>query len=125
MLRSLFRLSLLTAVIGLVLAPAAAQPPASGRKIDDAERKAVIDGVLEKVVANYVFPDVGKKMAESVRARQEKKEYDSITSAKELAETLTTHLREVCKDKHLGVRFNPEPFPKDFDRGPSAEQAKK
>src|SRR5262245_27293962 len=124
MLRSLFRLSLLTAVIGLVLAPAAAQPPASGRKIDDAERKAVIDGVLEKVEANYVFPDVGKKMAEAVRARQAKKEYDSITDGKELAETLTKHLREVSKDLHLGVRFFSEPVPMDTGR-PSPEEMKK
>src|SRR5262245_60175220 len=113
MLRSLSYTALLIGIVGLVLTPAAAQPPAEDRKVDDAERKAVIDGVLEKVVANYVFPDVGKKMAEAVRARQEKKEYDSITNAKELAETLTKDLREVCKDKHLGVRYFSEPIPKE------------
>ncbi len=31
----------------------------------------------------------------------------------------------MSKDKHLGVRFNPEPFPKDFNRGPSEEQLKR
>jgi retinol-binding protein 3 len=110
----------------LIAAPLAAQPPAgSDRTIDAAERAAVIDGVLQKVEANYVFPDVGKKMAEAVRARQANKEYDGITSGRALAETLTRHLREVSKDKHLGVRMNAQPFPKEFDRGPSeAERTK-
>ena len=54
-------------------------------------RQTVIDGVLERVVANYVFPDVGKKMADAVRARQEKKEYDGITSGRELARAVRFH----------------------------------
>lgn len=124
--KSPFRAALAGALVALVLAPAAAQPPAAAdRKIDAAERKAAIDGVLEKVAANYVFPDVGKKMAAAVRARHEKGEYDSITSGKELADTLTKHLREVCKDKHLGVGFVAEPLPKGLDRGPSPEEEKK
>src|SRR5262245_56089968 len=102
MSRFLSRAGLLAAAVALTLAPAPAQPPAADRTIDAAERKAVIDGVLEKVEANYVFPEVGKKMVEAVRARVEKKEYDGITSAKELAGTLTKHLREVSKDLHLG-----------------------
>src|SRR4051812_41329318 len=102
MFRHLFRAALLTAAIVLLLSPSAAQPPAGpDRTIDAAERKAVIDGMLEKVEANYVFPEVGKKMADAVRARRERKEYDEITSAKQLAETLTKDLREVSKDKHL------------------------
>ncbi len=80
MLRTLCRVAFAATVIGSIIDPAPAQPPVADRKIDDAERKAVIDGVLEKVEANYVFPDVGKKMTAAVRARQEKKEYDAITS---------------------------------------------
>jgi hypothetical protein len=126
MLKSLLRVALLVAAVLLSGAPAHAQDPkAADRTIDAAERKAVIDGVLAKVEANYVFPDVGKKMAAAVRARQEKGEYDQITSGSELAGTLTRHLRDVCKDKHLGVRHNAKPYPKDFDRGPSVEEMKR
>ena len=125
MLRFVLRVVLVLAVVALVPAIAPAQPPAADRKIDAVERKAVIDGVLEKVEANYVFPEVGKKMVQAVRDREAKKEYDAITGGRELAETLTKHLREVSKDKHLGVRLFAEPLPKDFDRGPSAEQEKK
>ena len=34
-----------------------------------------------------------------------------------MAETLTKHLREVCKDKHLGVRYYSEPLPTDRTAG--------
>lgn len=110
------RTLLIPLILSAVLfAPAASPAPAqaptpAGRTIDAAERKTVIDGVLEKVEAGYVFPDVGKKMAAAVRARQEKKEYDSITDGTELAERLTRDLREVSKDLHLRVRHLPTPF---------------
>ena len=85
----------------------------------------MIDGALEKIEANYVFPDVAKKMVAAIRARQEKKEYDSITNPREFAETLTKNLREVCKDKHLGVRYFSEPMPPDRTDGPSEAEMKK
>jgi hypothetical protein len=107
------------------LAPAQPAPDGPDKTTDAAERKAVIDGVLKRISEHYVFPDVAKKMEEAVRARQAKGEYDSIASGKEFARVLTDHLREVCKDKHLGVRFFPEPLPADLDRGPSEEQRKK
>jgi C-terminal processing protease CtpA/Prc len=110
-----------------LLAPAAAQQPPdkSAPALADAERKAVIDGVLERIAQNYVFPDVAKKMEAAVRDRQAKKEYDAVTTGHELAEALTKHLREVCKDKHLGVRYSPVPLPKDAGRRPAEEELKK
>ena len=121
--RLLTRAALLTTV--LVVSPVAAQPPAADRTIDAAERTAVIDRIAEKVAANYVFPEVGKKMADDLRARHARKEYDAITSGDELADLLTKHLREICKDRHLGVRCFPEPLPKDLDRGPSADEQRR
>jgi hypothetical protein len=111
----------------VLLAPASAQPQTakSAPALDDAERKAAIDGVLEKVTKNYVFPDVAKKMEEAIRDRQAKKEYDAIATGPELAETLTKHLREVCKDKHLGVRYSPEPLPTGGGQPPTEEELKK
>ena len=119
------RFTLLAVLFGPVHFINAQPTPSPDRPINAAERKEVIDGVLDKIVANYVFPDVGKKMAEAIRARQEKKEYDSITSSREFARVLTDHLREVCKDKHLGVRYYSEPVSKDFDRGPSPAEEKR
>lgn len=123
--RNLVRVALLAAAVLLFPTPAPAQPPARDRTVDAAERKAVVDGVADKVEANYVFPEVGKKMAADLRARLAKGEYDGITSGSRLADVLTDHLRAICKDKHLGVRDFPEPLPKDLDRGPSADEVKR
>lgn len=114
-------------VLVALFAPAFAQQPSdkSAPALDDAGRKAVIDGVLEKINKNYVFPDVAKKMEEAIRERQGKKEYDAITAGSELAETLTNHLREVCKDKHLRVRYSAEPLPTNTGRRPTEEEMKK
>jgi hypothetical protein len=50
---------------------------------------------------------VAKKMEQHVRDRQQKKAYDSISSARQFAETLTSDLREVSRDKHLRVIYSP------------------
>jgi C-terminal processing protease CtpA/Prc len=118
------RLTLLAVFATAPLVPAQA-PPGADKPLDADGRKAVIDGVLEKIEAHYVFPDAAKKMAEAVREKAAKKEYDSITSSRTFATRLTEDLRAICKDKHLGVRFNAEPLPKDAGRGPTpAEIAK-
>ena len=44
-------------------------------------------------------------MSQDLRDHLEKKEYDKITSAKELAQTLTEQLQAVSKDKHLRVIY--------------------
>src|SRR5262245_33694352 len=102
----MLRRLIVTVTLVAVLAPAAfaQEPAAKDRTLDAAEKEAVIDGVLKRIDEAYVFPDVARKMAEAIRSRQEKKEYDAITSGREFARVLTDHLREVCKDKHLGVR---------------------
>jgi len=99
-------------------------PPDPDMTIDAATRAAVINGVVKELTDFYVFPDVAATMTESIKRRDGQKEYDSITSARQLAETLTAHLREVSHDKHLGVEYSPDvlppfPFP---PTAPSPEQ---
>ena len=98
-----------------------AQPP--DRPIDAATRTQVIDAVLKRLNDSYVFPDMAKKMEDSVRERMSKKEYDQITSSRGLAETLTAHLQAISKDKHLRVRYSHEPIPvRPQRREPTAEE---
>lgn len=113
-------LALLT--VGLLLAQG---PPPSGpdMTIDASGRTAVIEGALKALNENYVFPETAKKMDQAIHERQQRKEYDSITSAREFANTLTTHLREVSHDKHLRVIYASDPLPAmDPNREPSPEE---
>ena len=114
----IFRLALLCvlalsgAVVGF------AQPEQSDLTIDAATRTQVIDSILKRLNDSYVFPDVAKKMEQSIRERAGKKEYDQITSAKEFATKLTDDLQAVSHDKHLRVRYSHDAIP---DRGPRRE----
>src|SRR5262249_5582861 len=75
------------------------------RTISAGERSEVIAEVLKELVKSYVYPEKAKNMEEAVRARQKNGEYEAITSATELARTLTDHLRSVSHDKHLHVDY--------------------
>jgi len=97
---------------------AVAQQEQKDLVIDAATRTQVIDTILKRLNESYVFPDVAKKMEESIRGRVEKKEYDQITSAKQFATTLTDNLQAVSHDKHLRVRYSFEAIP---ERGPRRE----
>jgi len=95
-----------------------AQPDQPDLTIDAATRTQVIDGILKRLNDSYVFPEVAKKMEQSLRERVDKKEYDQITSAKEFATKLTTDLQAISNDKHLRVRYSHQPIP---ERGPRRE----
>jgi hypothetical protein len=91
--------------------------------ISSEQRREVVDGLLKHLNDRYVFPDKARAMEKAVRARQERKEYDAITSARTFAETLTKHLQEVSHDKHLRVLCTSQPLPK--PREPSPEEHQK
>lgn len=104
------------AVFALVFLPAgitraqerAAQPDLA---IDAAARSEVINAVIRNMKDYYVFPKVADEIEKDVRERLRKKEYDSITSAAGLAKALTTHLREISRDKHVSVNYSAKPMP--------------
>lgn len=113
------RAFIVMAVLVLAAGAALAQPPEQpDLTIDAATRTKVIDGVLKRLNDSYVFPDVAKKMEQSIRERVNNKEYDQITSAKEFSRKLTEDLQAVSKDKHLRVRYSNRPIP---ERGPRRE----
>jgi C-terminal processing protease CtpA/Prc len=57
-------------------------------------------------------------MEQSIREKVDKKGYDGITSAKQLATTLTDDLQAVSHDKHLRVRYSHASIP---ERKPQSE----
>ena len=73
--------------------------------IDATTRNEAINEILQTIKENYFSEEMGNKIEVGIRQRLARKEYDSITSAKILADTLTQHLYEICKDRHVYVRI--------------------
>jgi hypothetical protein len=110
---------LLTAAILLVSGVSQAQPARGpGEPVDAAARAKIVDRVSAALNEHYVFPDVAKKMEASIRQKLKAGAYDKIANSAELAEVLTGHLREVSKDKHLGLHFAPSAPPEMGSNGP-------
>ncbi len=97
---------LLAAALLLVSGTARAQPgPGRGEPVDTAARAKIVDRVSAALNETYVFPEVAKKMEASIRQKLKAGAYDKLTHSAELAEALTRDLREVSKDKHLGIHY--------------------
>lgn len=115
---TVIRLAMLCLLTVSALGVAVAQPEQPDLTIDAATRTKVIDAILKRLNDSYVFPEIAKKMDQSIHERLNKKEYDQITSSKEFATKLTNDLQEVSHDKHLRVRYSNEVIP---ERGPQRE----
>jgi hypothetical protein len=79
--------------------------------IDAATRARVIDDAIAQLNESYVSPEAARKMAEAVKAKQKKGEFDSITDGDTFAKMLTESFRAVSHDKHLRVDFSPAIMP--------------
>ena len=71
--------------------------------------REIVTTALTLLRANYVFPELAEQAAVAVEARLESGEYDDLDEIT-LTELLTTHLQEVCDDKHLRVRLGGGPM---------------
>lgn len=99
---------LLCMALVLFSGAAQAQPVRGpGEPVDAAARAKMVERVSAMLNEHYVFPDVAKKMETALRQKLKAGAYDKITHSAELADVLTRDLREVSKDKHLGIRYAP------------------
>jgi branched-chain amino acid transport system substrate-binding protein len=94
----------------------------TGSVLEESTRAEVIEGVLSKLHASYVFPEVAQAMEQAIRRRASRGEYDTISSGPQLARLLTVHLQEVSHDKHLHVVYFAEPRPMREAGEPSPEE---
>jgi len=79
-------------------------------KMDAAARRQTIDLIIADLNQLYLFPEVAKKMAESLRSHEKRGDYNAITDGDAFASRLTTHLQEVSHDKHVAVYYQPYKF---------------
>ncbi|MBV9796084.1 MAG: S41 family peptidase [Actinobacteria bacterium] len=66
----------------------------------------VVALVGQLVTSGYVFPERGQEAAAALRAHLAAGDYDGLDD-EALAAKLTGDLYEVCRDKHLRVRYHP------------------
>jgi hypothetical protein len=66
--------------------------------------REIVTRALALLRANYVFPELAAQAAEAVEARLAAGGYDDLDELT-LTELVTSHLREVCDDKHLALRL--------------------
>lgn len=72
------------------------------------EKKHVIEEVASNLISNYVFPEIAKEMAKTIKTKLKNNDYSHIKDPIEFAKTLTNDLQAISNDKHLRVRFDPE-----------------
>jgi hypothetical protein len=70
--------------------------------------REIVTTALALLRANYVFPELADRAATAVEARLAAGEYDDLDEIT-LTELVTSHLREVCEDKHLALRLGGGP----------------
>jgi len=75
--------------------------------LSESDRSAAVDSISRILEKNYVYPDVGTKMAAILKSNQKSGAYTSITNPPEFGRRLTEDLRAVSKDKHLRVVYDP------------------
>ena len=107
------------ALVAGTLAYAARGQQAPAAPFDAATKQTVIEGAIAQMTRAYIFADVAEKMAAALRAHKANGDYDKISAPQEFAETLTRHLQEVSRDKHLRVLYSAEGLPQ--RRAPTAD----
>ena len=80
-------------------------------RLDAATRRGVIEGAIAQLDSFYVFPDVAKRMADTLRARLARGAYDRYDNGITLAGRLREDLHEVMHDKHLDLNYSVRPIP--------------
>jgi hypothetical protein len=76
--------------------------------LDDRTRHEVVASAAEILRETYVDPELGAKMADTLKKNLAEGRYDGITNPSGLSVRLTDDLYSICGDKHLAVRpFNP------------------
>lgn len=104
-------------------ASAQAPPPVPDVPVDAATRTAVIDNLIKELNDSYIFAETAKKMETDLRERIKNREYDTVTTSKAFTEKLTADVQSVSHDKHLRIRYSPDPIPeRKDDAEPTAEE---
>lgn len=93
-------------------------PPRAGApapELPAGERGRLIREMGRRLEAHYVFPEVGARMAASLREHASGGDYDGVATAADFARIVTGHLRDVSHDRHAMLEWKSPGGPKTPD----------
>jgi len=93
--------------------------------VSTAEKAQIVDSLATKMADNYVFADIGGKIAVLLRDNLKKGVYAKINSAMQLAEQLTQDIASINNDKHLRVFYQPSKTKQASEAGKDDKETQK
>jgi Peptidase family S41/N-terminal domain of Peptidase_S41 in eukaryotic IRBP len=102
------------------------QPPnALARQLQDAaQRKRLINDVIENLKKHYVDPDAARKTADVLLTHEKNGDDDKVADGGAFADLLTKQMREASHDMHLEVLYSQAPLPNLLPEPPAADLAR-
>ena len=98
-------------VTSSTMMPLGPNPDLSFLRVGAAARGKVIEGAIAQLDSAYVFPEVAKRMADSLRGWNARGRYNGDSTAFGFAARLNADVRELSHDKHMHVDFTPRVIP--------------
>ncbi len=96
--------------------------PAQDESVSDIRKAEIIDSVSALVNRAYVFPEVAKKMETAVRKKMKAGGYREFANLIPFLQALHQDMRDICKDGHFGITFDPNPRPAGDSISPEMEK---
>jgi retinol-binding protein 3 len=93
-----------------VMSPLPPNATLADLSIDAAGRTTAIEGASTQLDSFYVFPEVAKRVGDSLRARNKRGAYDAYTKKMTFAARLNDEVRELSRDKHMGFNYSTRAF---------------
>ncbi|MFC4311810.1 S41 family peptidase [Steroidobacter flavus] len=100
------RFSAVLAICCLICAATLAEPQPAQPQLSAAEREAALKGIVRAFEEKYVFPEMRPRIVERLQAAERSGRYKTDDPLV-LAERVTEDLKEVSRDKHLSLSFDP------------------
>jgi retinol-binding protein 3 len=99
------RLSLALSVLACLALSPTDHPKAAEGGLDAQTRSGVVEAAAQALEENYFLPDIGKKMAQTLRENAAAHRYDGLATGNALGRQLTQDLYAIAHDRHIQVRY--------------------
>jgi len=100
------RFTVVLAMCWLICSPALAEAQPIPREVSSAQRAAALKSIIEAFEEKYVFPQMRPRIVERLRAAERSGRYNTDDPL-DFAERVTEDLKDVGRDKHLSLSFDP------------------